>query len=121
MDSLGAMLTAFILFVVIRQRNEYFGIPKTVITYLSLMAICLCIYSTACFLFVKECWITFIRIIGIANLLYCFLTMGLLIKHHSLLTIVGIAYFLIEIAIICTLVYIEINVATAIKKKQNRV
>ena len=115
-DSLGAIVTGFILFVIMRQLNEYIGMPIIVLTYLSIIAICFCIYSTACFLFLKERWTPFIRLIGVANLLYCALTIGLLIKHYSLLTIIGIIYFLIEIVIICGLSYVELNVATEIKK-----
>ena len=115
-DSLGAVLTGFILFVIMRQLNESIGMPKTVLTYLSFIAICFCIYSTACFLFLKERWTPFIRLIGVANLLYCALTVGLLIKYHSLLTIIGTICFLIEIVIICGLSYLELNVATEIKK-----
>ena len=115
-DSLGAIVTGFILFVIMRQLIEYIGMPKIVLTYLSFIAIFFCIYSTACFLFLKERWTPFIRLIGIANLLYCALTIGLLIKYYSLLTIIGTIYFLIEIVIICGLSYVELNVATEIKK-----
>ena len=117
-DCLGAMLTTFFLFVLMRQFNEYFGMPKTILTYLSVIAICFCIYSTACLLFLNGRWTPFIRVIGIANLLYCALTMGLLIKYYPLLTIIGAVYFLIEIVIICGLAYIELNVATEIKRKR---
>ncbi len=117
-DSLGALLTAFSLFVIVRQFNEYFGIPITILTYLSVIAICFCIYSTACFLFLNRRWTPFIRVIGIANLLYCALIMGLLIKYYPLQTIIGTVYFLIEIVIICGLAYIELNVATEIEKKR---
>ena len=115
-DSLGAILTAFFLFVMMRQFNEYFGMPKTILTLLSVIAGVFCVFSTACFLFLKGNWTPFIRLIGFANLLYCMLTIGLLIKHYSLLTIIGTAYFLIEILIICGLSYVEFNVATKIKK-----
>lgn len=116
-DSIGAVMTAFFLFVVMRQFNEYFGMPETVLSYLSVIAVCFCVYSTACFLFLKTGWAPFIRLIGIANLLYCALTIGLLIKYNPLLTIIGTTYFLIEIAIICGLSYIELNVATRNKGK----
>jgi hypothetical protein len=100
------------------QFNEYFGIPKTVLTYLSIIALCFCIYSYACFLFVKENWSIYFRLIGIANLLYSALTMGLVVKNYSLLTAIGTIYFLNEIVIICVLSYIELNVASRIKEKQ---
>ena len=110
-DSLGAMLTAFFLFVIMRLFNEYFGMPKTVFTYLFVIAICFCIYSATCFLFLKRHWTPFIRFISIANLLYCTLIIGLLIKYYPLLTKIETTYFLIEIIVICGLSYIELNVA----------
>lgn len=115
-DSLGAMLTAFFLFVIMRTFEEYFRMPKTVLIYFSIIAGCFCIYSTACFLFLKRRWTPFIRLIGFANSFYCVLTIGLLIKYYPLLTRIGATYFLIEIVIICALSYVELNVATKIKK-----
>jgi hypothetical protein len=116
-DSTGAFMTAFFLFVIVRQFDEYFGMPKKELTYLSVTAVCFCIYSAACFLFLKGGFTPFIRFIGIANLIYCALTIGLLIKYYSLLTIIGTIYFLIEIVIICGLSYVELNVATRNKEK----
>lgn len=92
--------------------------PKTVLTYLSVIAIFFCIYSTACFLFLKGRWTPFIRLIGFANLLYCALTIVLLLKYYPSLTIIGTTYFLIEIIIICGLSYVELNVAKEIKKNR---
>ncbi len=115
-DSLGALATAFFLFVIMRQFNEYFGIPEKALTCLSVTAICFCIYAATCFLFLKGRYTLFIRLIGIANLLYCALTTGVLIKYYPLLTLTGTIYFLIEIVIICGLSYVELNVAAAIKK-----
>ena len=115
-DSIGALATVFFLYVVLRNFNEYFGMPITILNYLSAIAACLCIYSTTCLVVIKENWIPFIMIISIANLLYCILTIGLIIFYHPKLTIFGTAYFLGEVAIILGLVYIELNVTTSIKK-----
>lgn len=117
-DSSGAMLTAFFLFVIMRPFNEYFGMPKAILTCLSAIAICFCIYSAACFLFLKGRWTLFMIIIGIANLLYCALTIAILVRYYALLTTTGIIYFLIEMVIIYGLGYIELGVATEIKKKR---
>ena len=70
------------------------------------------------FFVIKAKWTTFIKGISIANLLYCILTIGLIIFYHPQLTTIGIAYFLGEIAIICGLVYIELNVANEINKSR---
>jgi hypothetical protein len=110
-DSIGAFITAFFLFIIMRTCNEYFGIPKSVLTYFSVIAICFCIYSLACFLFVRSAITIYFTLIGIANLLYCGLTIGLVINYYPLLTILGITYFLIEIVIISSLSYVELKVA----------
>ena len=110
-DAIGALITAFFLGVIMLQYNEYFGMPKNILFNLSIIAICLCIYSATCFLFLKNSWAVFVQIIGIANLLYCALTIGFLIKFYPLLTIIGILYFLVEIVIIFFLSYIELKVA----------
>ena len=116
-DSIGAFMTAFSLFVIVRHFNEYFGMPKNELTFLSVIAVLFCIYSAACFLFLKGGLKPFIRLIGIANLIYCALTIVLMIKYNPLLTILGTTYFLIEIVIICGLSFIELNVAK--RNKEN--
>jgi CHASE2 domain-containing sensor protein len=117
-DSIGAIITAFTLFVIMRTFERYFGMPKTELTYLSLIAICFCIYSISCFLFLKKHWSTFLRIIAIANLLYCAFTIVLLFKYYSLLKTIGIIYFMSEIVIIIILSYVELKVAN--RKKDNK-
>ncbi len=116
-DSIGAMLTTLLLFFVLRNFNGYFGMPKTALTYLSAIAACFCVYSAICFLFLKENWMPFIKIISVANLLYCLLTAGLLINYYKQLTGLGLTYFWVEIIIICGLVFIERSVANKIEKQ----
>lgn len=117
-DSLGALLTTILLFLVLRNFNDYIGIPKTVVTYLSAIALCFCIYSTICYFFLKSNWKPFLIGISIANLLYCILSILVIIFHYSQLTSIGKTYFFAEIIIICTLVYIEINVVIESRKRQ---
>lgn len=116
-DALGAFLSAFFLFLIVLQWSQYFGIPKQALACLVVIAICLCMYSAICFLVLNGAWRPFICIMGIANLLYCVLTIGLLVKYAPLLTKIGAIYFGIEIVIICGLVYIELYVAKEIRKK----
>jgi len=115
-DSLGALITAFCLYAVSRSFHEYFGVPKTMFTYLSAIAASLCIYSTTCSFLLNYNWTPFIKVISIANLLYCVMTLWLVILYYPTITIIGTTYFLVEITIICGLVYIELNVMTIIKK-----
>lgn len=115
-DSLGALLTAIMLFFVLGNFHEYIGMPPSILHFLSAIAACFCIYSAACFLFLKSKWPVFIKAISYANLSYCVLTMGLMIAYYSQLTLLGLVYFTGEIIIICSLVYIELKVAQALKK-----
>lgn len=117
-DSLGALFTTFFLFVVLRNSYEYVGMPITVVICLSVIAACLCIYSTSCFFFLKGNWTPFIRGISTGNSLYCILTMVLIIIYYSQLKTIGMIYFVIEVIIMFGLVYIELNVATAILKER---
>jgi hypothetical protein len=117
LDSVGAFTTAFLLFVVLTNFNEFFGMPERILIYLSVIAVCFFIYSTTCFFAIKANWTPFIKGISIANLLYCLLTISLVIFYHTQLTTIGIAYFLGEILIICGLVYIELNVTTESNQK----
>lgn len=116
-DSIGAFITAFFLFVIVRPLNEYFGMPIKELTYLSVIAVIFCVYSATCFLFIKDSFTAFIKFIGIANLMYCALTIGLMIKYYPLLTIIGTAYFLAEIVIICGLSYVELTVSKRNREK----
>lgn len=117
-DSLGALTTAFLLFVVLRNFNEYFGIPEKILIYLSAIAVCYFFYSLTCSFVIKVNWVPFIKGICIANLLYCVSTVGLLILYHHQLTSIGIVYFLGEIAIVCGIAYLEFNVAIEIDKRK---
>jgi len=117
-DSLGAMLTAFFLLLILRNFNEYFGMPETILTYLAGKTACFCVYSICCFFFLTNYWSSFIYGIVVANLLYCVVTMALLIIYNAQLTIIGTIYFLLEIAIILGIVYLEFNVAKTIKKSR---
>ncbi len=117
-DSIGALITTVLLFLVSKNFNEYIGIPKTALAYLALIAFCFCIYSTACFFLLKQNWTPFLRGIGIANLFYCILTTGVLIHNSPLITTIGLAYFSVEIVLICFLVYIELKVASEISRRR---
>ncbi len=115
-DSLGAAATTFFLFVVLRNYQDYFGMPKHILTNLSIVALVFCVYSATCLFLLKGNWTPYIRAISIANLIYCVLTLVLLYTYFNELTKLGVAYFFLEIAIIVALVYVELSIANAVKK-----
>jgi len=110
-DGLGALLTAFLTGVLLRMFEEAFGMPQKHLIILSILAGIFAIYSMSCYFFVGKKWRIFLRIIAIANLLYCFLTAGLVMYLYQQLTILGVIYFVAEILIVIALVYVELSVS----------
>ncbi|KAA3633635.1 MAG: hypothetical protein DWQ02_12830 [Bacteroidetes bacterium] len=109
-DGLGAILSAFLLGVILTTFEDFFGMPARVLYILAGIAAGFALYSlTYYFLNIKK-WHAALRRIAIANLLYCLLTLTLVIIHFQELTVWGILYFALEILVIITLVYIEFRV-----------
>jgi len=108
-DGIGALLTVFFLVAILSTFNEYFGMPQKILTILSVIGLFFCIYSISCFFFIKNNWRLFLKVIIIANTLYCCLTIALVIYFYQQLTILGISYFILEIFVVLGLVAIEIK------------
>jgi hypothetical protein len=107
-DSLGAFSTAFFLTVILLRFENEFGAPRSALYFLSLVAYVYAIYSFCCSVFVSSKWRPYLKIITIANLAYCLLTIGLISYCYKNLTALGLIYFSLEILIIISLVYIEV-------------
>lgn len=106
-DAIGAVVSAFFLGIVLIRLNELVGMPVATLKLLAVIPCFFMVYSFGCYFLLKRNHPTFLRIIAMANLLYCFLTMGLLVKHFEELTSLGFFYFVVEILIILVLVYFE--------------
>jgi hypothetical protein len=111
-DGFGALLSAFLLGVVLVKFESTFGMPKKVLYALSLMACLFAIYSFTCYLQVKKNWPPFLKVIAIVNLSYCALTLGLLFYFHQELTSLGMIYFLLEIGVVTSLAIVELYSAS---------
>lgn len=106
-DGFGALLTAFLLFGVLRPFDVLFGMPKDILVLLSLIALAFAIYSFICYFFLKANWKPFLFGISIANFLYCCLTLGLVYYSYIEMTGLGVAYFLVEVIVVMGLVMVE--------------
>jgi hypothetical protein len=116
-DSLGALLTAVLLHVVLKTYFEFFGVPIETLTLLSSFAAIFCVYSASCFLLLNSNWVPFIKAISFANLFYCIVTFGLVFIPSFKITLAGKIYFLAEIIVVIGLVLIELQVARSLKQK----
>jgi len=116
-DSLGAMLSAFILSQLLARFENVFGMPKNVLYQLSIIACVFAIYSLTCYLTKLENWRLYLKLIATANFTYCIITLGCIIDQFQKITFLGHLYFVIELCIVIPLAFFEFK--TASKKLDN--
>ena len=111
-DAWGAVLSAFLLGIVLVRLQAFFGMPQTVLYGLSLVACTFATYSFVCYWCRPQHWRFYLSIIATANLMYCCVTVGLVLYLHQALTIWDHLYFIGELPILASLIYIEFKTAT---------
>jgi hypothetical protein len=111
-DFFGAVLSAFLLGIVLVKLESIIGMPSNVLYILAILACGFAVYSFLCYLFVKENWQPFLKIIAIINLSYCLVTMGLVIYFYQEITTLGHIYFILEMIVIVSLVSVELKTAS---------
>ncbi|WP_136668002.1 hypothetical protein [Flavobacterium sp. H122] len=110
LDSLGA-LSSVLFLVAIGQYEQFFGINKEIIQLLVPIPILFSVYSFLSYYFSNTKWPLFLKIIAVANILYCLVTLCILFIFFKQLSLLGISYFSIEIAVIFTLALYELKIA----------
>ena len=106
-DGIGGVLTAFFLGVVLPAFEDSFGMPITILYYLSSIACVYAIYSISCYILLANNWRPYLKAIAFANLLYCCVTIVLVYYFYEKLTIWGLTYFVLELMVISSLIIIE--------------
>ena len=102
-------MSALLLGVVATSLADSFGMPSSVLYLLASVAVMFAVYSFSCYFFVVSDQSFYLRIIAIANLVYCLLTVGIVVYFYPQLTGVGLIYFGLEIMIIIGLVMMELK------------
>ncbi|KAB2918285.1 MAG: hypothetical protein F9K23_03835 [Bacteroidetes bacterium] len=115
-DSIGAAVTVALLLGVVKTNPLLFGVPPTIINYLSAIAVVFCLYSLTSYFAPNNKHKLLLKIISVANATYAIITWVTLGYNLAGITTLGVIYFLSESAIILTLVYIEFNVAKSISR-----
>ncbi len=110
-DSVGALISAIMLGLVLTTFEEWFGMPSRALYLLALLAGLFFLYSYSRYRINSERWRPYLKVIAIINLLYCFLTLNLVVYFYSSLTVLGLVYFVGEIVIILALAVIELKTA----------
>ena len=112
-DGLGALLSAGMLGLILTSFETSFGMPKDVLYVLAALAGIFSVYSLLCYMISIADRSPFLKVIAVVNLLYCGLTLILVIYFFSQIKVLGMVYFLLEIAIVVTLAVIEWRLAKA--------
>jgi hypothetical protein len=111
-DSLGALLSAMLLGLVLARFEKMYGMPQNMLYVLSVIPCVFAVYSFFCFLSKTENWRPLMKIIATANVLYCCLTAGLMVYFYPQLTVFGLIYFVLELIIVVSLAFIEWKTAS---------
>lgn len=106
-DGIGALVTVVMLSQVLARYEPLFGMPKGVLYVLSGIAFCFAAYSLTCHFLISTHFKIFLKVILSANVVYTFLTIGLVIFYFRTLTWLGLAYFTVELIVIYILVLAE--------------
>lgn len=114
LDAIGASLTAFTVGVVLVYFQPFVGMPTGKLYFLAAPAVCFAIYSWRCHFKLKKRWRPFLVGIAVANLLYCIVSLGLVVYYYSELTTLGLTYFLLEMGVVFLVVGIEVRTIRAV-------
>lgn len=108
-DGVGALLSVFLLGIVLPYFNSYIGMPKQFLYFLSGLAIVLFAFDITCYYMVNKKWKFYLRVLALFNLAYSIFSLCLVIFHFEKLTKLGVLYFLLEIMILLLLAKFEFN------------
>jgi len=111
-DGLGALLSAFLLGVVLVRFQSLVGIPIKTLYFLAILPCFFAVYDLFCYFFAKSRSGGFLKGIAIINVLYCLLSLGLAFSHQEVMTGLGWLYIIVEIIIVLFIASIEWKAST---------
>jgi len=117
-DGFGAILSSFLLGVVLVKFERYIGIPASTLYLLASLPIFFASYDFYCFRKKNANYGALLKGISIINFLYCFLSIGFSFYHLETITATGWAYILIEVLIVMFIATIEFKVAKKLIAKK---
>lgn len=85
--------------------------PRQTLYFLASFPCIFAVYDFVCFFRITKNRSPFLKAIAVANLVYCGLSVGLVIHHFAELSKLGLTYFLLEFLIVIILASIELKTA----------
>lgn len=108
-DATGAFVSILLLALLLPTLENFIGMPYRVLYLLAMIAALLFVFSTLCFLLVRDRWRSFLVAVAVGNLLYCVITTAAVIWFRGDLTTFGEVYFVGEIVVIAGLAAFELT------------
>jgi len=116
-DGFGAIVSAFLLGVVLVIFENQVGIPSKTLYFLASIPVVFFFYDMYGYTVPHQKTNIFLKGIAFLNLLYCFVSLGFAWYHSNRITILGWSYIITELLILGALIYVEYLVAENIKSK----
>ena len=113
-DGFGAILSAFLLGIVLVKFEIIFGFPTSILYPLATIPIFFAFYDFYCYRKEHQKIGLLLKGIAVLNILYCFISLGLVYFQFGTITNFGWIYILIEITIVLILALIEFRVGKKI-------
>lgn len=111
LDGIGALVSAFMLGVVLVRLENYFGIPIRTLYFLAFLPCLFALYDYYSWRSENKNHSNSLKVIAYVNIIYCCLSFGLAIYHNQELTLLGWAYIIIEIFVVLLIAMIELRTA----------
>jgi hypothetical protein len=116
-DGLGALVSSLLLGVVLVRLEGIFGIPPPTLYILALFPCLFGVFDLYSYRYAGKNTAQFLKGIATLNLAYCFLSVGVGLYHHEIVTYWGWAYILLEVMVVSALASLEYRVAQRLKFK----
>ncbi|MEM1318667.1 MAG: hypothetical protein AAGG75_00355 [Bacteroidota bacterium] len=118
-DGIGALVSAFLLGVVLVRLEPMFGMPPEALYVLALPPCFFALYDLGCYFAPLRRPGPFLRLIALANLGYCALSIYMVLDHAVQLTVLGWFYFMGELLIVILLAAQEMQVARRLSAEED--
>ncbi|MCG8577371.1 MAG: hypothetical protein MI810_20990 [Flavobacteriales bacterium] len=114
-DGFGALLSAFLLGIVLVQMEDFFGIPEEALYALAILPCFFALYDFYCYRYVRKNQTLFLTIIALINLVYCVFSLGMAFYHSAVISFYGWGYVIGEVMLILMLVILEFKMAKRLR------
>lgn len=109
LDGFGALLSAFLLGIILVQYESVFGIPKSTLYFLAIIPCFFVIFDFYSYSSKKPNLSNSLKVIAYLNFAYCLISICSTLFHFNKITIWGWGYIIIEVIIVSAIAAFELK------------